>query len=366
MNDMRFDIDKIIYSYLFICIMLLLYNIVYLFYSDRRERKYKRSARAWRKAIVRQINGIREGKMVERNHKKLMKKLLTNTNQLISYVRALDEVREYSVELEGYLRQNYMVIQSLAYHYAKKESIDRAYFAFFISKNAPFDGKEYRPLLEILLSYLEDSTVYCRENVLNALYTLGNSQAVENALQIINDRQWFHHQKLLSDGLMTFTGDKEELSEKLWRHMENWENNLMVSVVQFITASSDKFKERFFRVLQSGDVDLEIRLAILRYYRRHVYEPVRPLLLSYLKGENITDENMRIVTASVLDRYPGEETVEALKASLHHSNWYFRYNAASSLVTLKVDITQLQDVLEGKDRYAKEILTYMIGLRKEG
>lgn len=361
MTDMGFSIDKVIYSYLFICGVLLLYNIIYIFYSDRRKRKYERSTREWQREISSQIALLSEGKHIEPNHKKRMEKQLVRINQLISYARALDTLREQGEELGRYLRENYMVIQSLAYRYAKKESMDRAFLAFFISRNTPCDGREYRPLMEILLSYMKDSTVYCRENVLNALYALGNSQAVENALQIINDRQLFHHQKLLSDGLITFTGDRSELAERLWSHLKKWDNNLMVSVVQFITASSDKFKKRFLVVLQSSDVDPEIQLTILRYYRRHVYEPVRPLLLSYLRGENKTDENMSIVAAFVLDRYPGEETVEALKAALHHSNWYLRYNAASSLVSLKVDITELQDVLEGKDRYAKEILTYMIG-----
>lgn len=358
---MNFDIDKVIYSYLFICTVILFYNILYIFFSDRRENKCENSLREWQKSIKRQIDGLSDGKVVEQSHKKHMERRLTNTNQLIAYARALDTLREQGEKLEEYLQENYIVTQSLAYYYARKESMDRAFFAFFISQNVRCDGREYRPLMEILLSYMEDSTVYCRENVLNALYALGNSQAVENALEIINNRQWFHHQKLLSDGLMTFTGDKEELAERLWSHLKNWEDNIMVSVVQFITASSDKFKERFLTVLQSKDVDMEIRLAILRYYRRHVYEPVRPLLLSYLRGENLTDESMRIVTASVIDRYPGEETVAALKAALHYSNWYLRYNAASSLVSLKVDIKQLKDVLEGEDRYAKEILTYMIG-----
>lgn len=366
MTDMEFSIDKVIYSYMFICFVLLLYNIIYIFYSGRRKRKYDRSVMKWQREISGQIALLGSEKPVDPNHKKRVEKQLVRINQLISYARALDTLREQGEKLDGYLQENYIVIQSLAYCYAKKESMNRAFFAFFISKNIPCEGKEYKPLMEILLSYMEDSTVYCRENVLKALYALGNSQAVENALQIINDQKWFHHHKLLSDGLITFTGDKEELAERLWSHLKEWDNNLMISVVQFITASSDKFKERFLVVLQSQDVDMEIQLTILRYYRRHVYEPIRSLLLSYLRGENAVDENMSIVAASVLDKYPGEETVGALKVALQHSNWYLRYNAASSLVSMKIDITELQDVLEGKDRYAKEILSYMIGQRKAG
>lgn len=362
---MILNIDTVIYSYMFIGITLLIYNIQYIFYSNRREKKYEESVKVWKKSIERQISLISKGRVVESNHKKQMKEKLTNTNQLISFVRALDILREQEEDVSRYINENYIEIQSLAHHYSKKESMDRAFFAFFISKNPPNQDKEYRPIMEILISYMEDSTVYCRENVLNALYALGNPQAVENALQVINDRQWFHHQKLLADGLMTFTGDKDELAELLWSHLRKWDKNLMIAVVQFITASSDKFKEQFFEVVQCIDIDIEIRIAILRYYRRHIYEPIRSLLLSYLKGEKLTDETIMIIAASVLDRYPGEDTIEVLKAAIHNSNWYFRYNAASSLVSLKVDIDDLQDVLDGKDRYAKEILTYMIEQRKE-
>lgn len=361
MNNISFDIDKVIYSYLFICSLMLVFNIIYIFYSSRRKRIYERSVESWRKSIYRQLVLTNEGKPVDQKHKKLMERKLINTNQLFAYVRVLDELREQGEGLGRYLSDNYIPIQSLAYRYARKDSMDKGFFAFFISRNKPWEDGEFRPLIEILLSYMKDSTVYCREKVLNALYAIGNSQGVENALQIISDNKWFHHSKLLSDGLSTFTGDKEELALRLWSHLKEWDNNLMVSIVQFITSNSGKFKEVFFDGLQSEDVDIEIRMAILRYYRRHAYEPVRPLLLSYLRGEGVSDENMRIVTASVLDRYPGEDTVAVLKEAINHSNWYFRYNAASSLVRLKVDIKELQDILEGKDRYAKEILSYMIG-----
>lgn len=363
---MIFDIDQVIYSYLFICITLLFYNIIYIFYSDRRKRKSKREIRMWKKAIYRQVLALNDGKLINPRYKKRMVKKLVNTNRLVSYVHALDILSDQGIDIEIYLKDTYIVIQTLAYKYIKKDDMDRAFFAFFISKTSPPNDKEYTPLMDILISYLKDSTVYCRENVLKALYAIGNSQAIENAFRVINDKKYFHHQKLISDGLLTFTGDKEELAERLWSNIKKWEINLAISIVHFITESSDKFKERFFEMLNSHDVDMEIKLAVMRYYRRHIYEPVRPQLISYVEAENEVDENMKIVAAAVLDRYPGRETVEALKLALNHSNWYFRYNAASSLVSLKVDITQLQDVLQGKDRFAKEILTYMIEKVKEG
>lgn len=363
---MNFSIDKVIYSYLFVCCVLLIYNIIYIAYSKRGKKKYNKKVNGWKKEIRRQLHNLNLGRVIEESHKKLLNKKLNNVNELIFYVRALDSLRDTGVKLEKYIQENYLVIQELAYKYARKESMSRAFFAYFIFKNPPQKDKEYSPLMEILISYMDNSTVYCRENVLNALYALGNSQAIENSLQIMNDRQWFHHRKLLSDGLLTFAGDKYDLAERLWNYFQKWDDNIMVSVIQFITAYSSNFKTRFFSVLQSEDVSLDIKLAIMRYYRRYIYKPVEPLLIAYLNDEKEVDENIKIVAAAILDKYPSEETIETLKRALNHRNWYLRYNAALSLVNLKVDIERLQDILEGKDRYAKEILSYMIEQRKVG
>ena len=99
---------------------------------------------------------------------------------------------------------------------------------------------------------------------------------------------------------------------------------------------------------------------MLRYFQNHIYPPVRELLLKYLVSGEQTDLNMIIVSASVLSHYPSEETRQALRKALHHSNWYVRYNAASSLVYLSKDTSVLEDVLQGEDRYAREILNYML------
>lgn len=363
---MRFDVYKIIYSYLFICMAIIVYNIAYIFYSNMQKNKYEKMTIKWKKEINKQIELLSKNMPIEESHKNLIKKKLNNTNELICYVRGLDILKEQDKDIEKYLRENYILIQALAHNYSKKENMEKAFFAFFISKYPPINGKEYNPLMEILISYLDNSTIYCRENVLKALYALGNIQAVENAWQIINDRQWFHHKKLISDGLITFNGDKEELAARLWSHRSEWDDNIMSSVVQFITLVSDEFKKTFFEVLQSENLSLEVRLSILRYYRHHIYEPVLPLLLSYLKEENDINENIKIVTASVIEVYPSEETIEALKVTIHHSNWYLRYNSAVSLVNLNMSIIKVQDILEGKDVYAKEIFMYMIEQRKAG
>ncbi len=293
-------------------------------------------------------------------HKKRLEKRLTNTQQLISYAHALDILRGKGIDTKDYLMKNYVSIQSLSYKYKKKEVYDRAFFGFFISNNAPCDGSDYNSLMEVLLSYLGDSTIYCRENVLKALYAMGNSQAIENAFQIMNDSKCFHHHKLLSDGLITFTGDREQLAETMWSHVNEWDENIVISLIKFISVVSDKFNERLFFMLNSQNIGIEVHIAIIRYYRNHIYQPMKPILLGYLMNESNIDENIKIVATSILDKYPGEDTIVALKYALKSPSWYVRYNAAHSLMNLKVDINKLQDIMEGDDRYAKEMIMYVM------
>lgn len=357
---MSLDINKVIYLYILICIALLLYNMFFIFYSKRQNKKYYEYEAMWKKIVKKQLIIIKHGGSVEQKHKDLLESRLMNMNKLISYSHVLETFRNEGENIEDYLKEVYTVIQSLAYKYKKKEVSDRAFFVFFISNNPPCDGKEYNTLMSILISYLDDSNIYYRENILKALYALGNTQAVVNAFQIINARRWFHHPKLLSDGLITFKGDKEKLAEALWDNYKIWEENIVISIIKFITLSSYQFNERLYLKLKSEETGLEVKIAIIRYFKRHEYEPVHSLLINYLSGEDSIEENIKIVAASALENYSGEKTITALKEALKDSNWYVRYNAALSLKKLNLDIDKYKDIIEGNDVYAKEMFNYVM------
>ena len=144
---MNFDINKIIYVYLFVCSVLLVLNILYIFISKWRTDNYSRYSHGWSKVIKKQIDLLNTRNFVERVHKKRLEKRLTNTQQLISYAHALDILRGKGIDTKDYLMKNYVSIQSLSYKYKKKEVYDRAFFGFFISNNAPCDGSDYNSLM---------------------------------------------------------------------------------------------------------------------------------------------------------------------------------------------------------------------------
>ncbi len=60
----------------------------------------------------------------------------------------------------------------------------------------------------------------------------------------------------------------------------------------------------------------------------------------------------------------GPQTLEILKKEISSKNWYVRHNAAKSLAVLNTDRDALADILQGNDRYAKEMLEYQLDAAK--
>ena len=62
-----------------------------------------------------------------------------------------------------------------------------------------------------------------------------------------------------------------------------------------------------------------------------------------------------------LGNYPGKHSIVVLKSALSSSNWYIRYNAADVLTgRFGLSYLDISDIYNGRDRYAREILTYMM------
>lgn len=354
---MGINVVTLMYGYLFICFSLLVYNIFYIINLRFTKKHQLKHILFWQDKINEQFTYLENHHQIESIHYKLLINRLTKTKELLAFIDALEKLKDNNL-FNKYIDNMHAIWQVLALKYAKKDNMNKAFFAHVIATYPPKSENEFSPIIQILLTYFDNSTIYCRENVLNALYALANAQAIENTLQIFNDNQWFHHQKLLADGLTKFKGNKEELMAKLWRHLDDWNENIIVSVVQFINQCDGPYQDVFLPILASEKTSLEIRLAIIRYYRRHVFLPAQELLYNFLSDPD-TNESLTIVAAFALDQYKTEQTIKLLKNALHHHNWYVRYNAAKSLFNLQVSLKSLRDILNGKDRFAKEMLEYI-------
>lgn len=352
---MRSIVENVIYFYLFICIVLLVFNILYIFRSKWTKRARERRIAAWRAAL---------GKAPEEAQlsRKQLKKL-EQVEQLTALSAVLEEAVFHTPKAAAFFKNNAQGLQMLALHYGKRAAMERAFFAYVIASFHTSDVGNNDMLAEILLSYLDRSTVFCRENVLQALYALGREQAVEHAFDLLNERGQYHNSKLISDGMIRFTGDPEALALRLWKHRGEWEEPLIVGVVQFAAQfPSESISTAFSEALEKEPLPNEIRFALIRYFGRHVKASVQPILIHYLKTPSNEERQLAIPAASVLSAYPGEETKQALMEALKSRNWYVRRNAAMSLRRMGITEENREAVRQSGDRYAQEMLEYAFGI----
>ncbi len=361
---MRLEIDDLIFGYLFVCTLLIAFNIAYIFYSAWNRKQIEKETVRWMIIIESLLSSINE-RRVGNDHLELIKSKTKNTNGLLAYSRALERVNFKDSVKRKYYEQCATAYQMIVAEYARKDNMDKAFAAYFISKHTPYFGDEYHQIYDLLLSYLENSSVYCRENVLKALYASGNVQALYNMLCRMEEQKIFHHRKLIADGLITFKGNKKALAEILWSHMDMFDENMQIAIINFITATQDDYGEEFMKALQKKHQNIEVTLSLIRYYRRHYYEPILPMLYDFMNKD--INNSISIVVASVLIKYPTEKTREVLKNSIHHTNWYVRRNSAKSLVEMNISEEDVNSIIESGDVYAMDILRYVMeGSSEEG
>ncbi len=363
---MTSGIDIVVYFYIFICLALMVYNILYILRSKHKKGKYVREETHWHKELEAEMQRLASQDQVSSKHQKHIEKKLKNIQQLMAYHGAVTQIRgKFSQELvQKYLDHNHLIFQVLAVAYGKREPMERAYYAYLMAQYHPNREDKDNQLGSILLSYLNGSTVYCRENVLQALYAMGQLGTIENALTLINDRGWYHNTKLLSDGLASFEGDRKSLAVHLWNRCQSWNENLQVAVVQFASMVSAPLEEQLFHALTRDTLYLETRFAIIRFFQRKHYPPVKQLLLDMILDHE--GGGLAIAAAAALSRYPGEDTFQALMTVVRSRNYYVRKNAAASLAALGATQENVQELRQAGDRYAAEILEYTLKEKTTG
>ena len=213
------------------------------------------------------------------------------------------------------------------------------------------------------MEFLQEPSLYCRENALQAIYSTGDCSCVIKALKIIDNSGYFHHSKLLSDGLLDFTGNHSQLAAAIGRSFNDFSTQMKVTLLNYIRFDNPDCREEMMNLLIDEHQDDEIRFACIRYVGKYYYEPAHSILLDFAENTEERRWEYAAIASSALASYPSERTVAVLKQNLYSSNWYIRFNASESLEHLGLSYAELVDVFDGSDRYAREILQYRLDQR---
>lgn len=347
----------LIIIYILICLLIILYTVFYAL-SLRSQSKLQSDLTA---DFSKSLGELPLDDLSNKKWKTLIKRVASdgrNINRLYCYDAALQTYTKDEKWAKIYFSQMVDSYLRLADYYQNHSIQERVYFVQHISQYARFIPN--RQLFKRLIAFMNRKNVSERESVLQALYAYGDINLIKEAFQLITSKNKFHHSKLIADGLLKVAIPNDELANLLWQDFSSYPESIQIGIIKYIQGVSDNYKEPFFNYLKNGEGSLDVRLNMLRYFHNHPYEPLYPLLLSLLNGTNGDVVQYRVVAAFTLAAYPSEQTVEELKHALKDCEWYVRVNASKSLVALNVPVQQLIEILNGDDRYAREMLAYQL------
>jgi len=289
-----------------ICISLLIFNFAVIRYAQGKHAHAANRVKKWRRILYTQAIITDGAGATASTHERFLLRKLANAERLIVYAQALQYLKdEFPEAYNEYAHRSFDAFQKLAVLYGRKPRIERTCYADFIGTFPEVAGDTYGELVNALISYIDDSNIHCRIKVFRALCSIGTIQGIVNVLQLIHDRSLFMHSQLLTMELSNFNGDQELLAERLWDESRNWNDNLTVSVIQFITRISNRYRETFLPILRDTSTNTEVCIAMVRYYRKYIYEPVIPILIEFITKP--IDMNLAVEAKSALALYPAAD-----------------------------------------------------------
>ncbi len=352
-------IETMMYIYIAICMSLIIFNCVYIFVMRRVASKIDKSTDLYDREINAQLERIKSGINVSERHKKLLYKKLKKTSELTAFDKSLEKIyNEKNEEAVSYICEIYSVFMYLATEYQKKDEIKAAYLPYIIGKYKILSRKDVAFIADFMVELLTSKNVYCRENAIKAIYSMGNSEYVIRVLRIIDNKKIFHHPKLITEGLFEYSGDKSELAEKIWNVFGEFSVKMQVNILNFFRFAGLKNDEKMYKILVDEKQDCELRYAAIRYFEKFPSDKALPIIYKFARNKEGYFWEYQAIATSALKSYPSEETEKILEENLSNSNWYVRYNSAECCEKLGYTYTDLINVFDGNDRYAREMLRY--------
>ena len=347
--------EILIYAYLAVCAAMIGFNVVCMFIFHVKDKRLDR----YSTRFIKIVHQVIEDQTVTEEHCKYLSKKLKKINNLMAFDKTLEELfPQNPKQTKDYIRQLSSVFTYLTLEYKRKSEIQAAYFPYIIHKYKVFQGQPISIVMDTMLELVHSPSLYVRENALQAIYSIGSVECTMNALWILNESTYYHHPKMITDGLLNFSGDTKQLAERLWDNFDRFSNRMQRVIVDYFRFSSPDHQERILELLTSHGVDDEVAYSCIRYLGKYAYPPAYPILTGIVERYQHNQWIYTAITASALASYPGDRTVAVLKELLHSPNWHVRFNASQSLMSLGLYYTDMIDVFEGRDRYASEIMRY--------
>lgn len=361
------QIENLIFSYMAVCVAMILFNLTVIGLNLYRKNEAERIDRNLEAEILAQLERLENGEGLEEGHLKQMRKKLNKVSCLKRFELVIGKLQDQKpFVVHQYLAAIEPCFIELVNHFQNRDTVEFTLLIWIVQRYeiAKYGKEQDREFwISTMNRLLYQPSLYCRENALNILYQIGEPEEIVHALSILDEHQNFHHSKLIHDGLLRFQGDKEELADCILDAFNVFSVSMKVTLLTYLRLAAADRCSQVFAIMTDSKQDDEVFFAAIRYFGRFAYQPAYPVLLTAVETQERGRWQSAAIAAMALRNYPSKQAVGVLKRALCSPNWYIRNNAAQALEFLGVSQADVADVLEGNDRYAKEILQYWLECR---
>lgn len=301
-------VNNFIYFYIGVCLLLIIFEVLWGQYIKLYNVRFKKKKINYKKQILAFARGTEKDIEVIR-----LTKELKNINNLMAFQSAYEEISKRR-DCKNYI---YKILSAFIYlniYYSQKKSnMEKAYFAYVISKDLDIENVEnINVLLETLYEFLNNDYISCRVNAMNAICVIGKVDNVKRGIKIISDTKKNFNSILLANCLKSFRGDKQVLAQELFEDFETYEENVQIAMMMYLSEYSFVPDEKIIEKLDSNIISVNVKCEILRYFQVNLSEEIKLYLLKRLNENNMKANDFNIKAIGTLGYYTDDEVFEFL------------------------------------------------------
>lgn len=348
--------NLIIEIYLIICLLLLLFDILFLVLKNYRNQEFYPKNHSLEEQFREEIWNRRQTGSFSPGFEETLGKQLGKIRNLITLMDVLDTDRD----AEDWFRP---AIFAQVDEYQRKSDYEQAYYAYVISR-FDYESQPVPPEFAArFMAFLDSKSLYTFANAMDALYQFGKTNLLLASLDKVDERQGFYHQKLLVDGLLGSRADFRELNPALIGAFGRYSPFMQECLLNFFRMTGCDASALCLRLIREG-ADTEVRYVAMRYFSKYPSAQSQDLFLDMLRREESPWMD-QMLAIQALGNSEDAAVKEAVLKKVTSPNWYVRTNAAACLHHWGLTKSQISDILLLRDAYADNALLYQYRDEKE-
>lgn len=348
----------ILYLCLFFCLCIGLFNCYEIIHRQYRRRSQKKQKEKWKRFFGQQLELYRENEKLREELGRQFRSRLHTSGTLLILEQAWDEMQKEAKSGDGFRSMLELWMHMVLHAYRDSEEIIQAYLIMLLGKYRIRTTQSIRFIFDMQ----KTENIDIQSEAFYSICRMNDGNYARLSLLRINRLDIEVNQKMITDALMECQ-DKRGFFAAILPEMKKLKSYIQVGIISALDERADESVVRILKQrMRDAKEDKEVRIAVLKLFARYRDEETLDILLDYAASG---EWEYAAIAAKSLAHYPCRRTAEQLKARVSDKNWHVRYNNAMSLVTMAQQ-EDIEEILCGKDLYARDILQYALNGRKEG